>query len=49
MAADSSQPAGRRWWRRIGWLLLIWVLSVGALALVAAILKVVMRTAGLST
>ena len=35
--------------RRIAWLMLIWTLSVSALALAAAVLKLVMRAAGLST
>jgi hypothetical protein len=48
MATDSSPPGIGPWWKRVGWLLLIWLLSVGALALVAAILKIVMRVAGLS-
>ena len=44
--ADS---AGKLWLRRIGWLALIWALSVGALAVVALILRGVMSAAGLTT
>lgn len=36
------------WWRRIGWLVLIWSASVAALALVAAVLRLLMHAAGLS-
>lgn len=36
------------WWKRIGWLLLIWLLGVGALTIVAFALKLVMRLAGLT-
>jgi len=35
------------WWKRIGWLLLIWLLSVGALGVVAFALKLLMHFAGL--
>ena len=38
-----------RWGRRIAWLLAIWTLSVGAMALVAYALKGVMRLVGLTT
>ena len=34
------------WWKRVGWLLLLWLLGVGALAVVAFALKVLMRFAG---
>jgi len=44
----DAEP-GRRWWRRIGWLLLIWSASVAALALVAAMLKLVMRAVGMAS
>ena len=36
------------WWKRVGWLLAIWTLSVAALALVAAALRLLMRLAGLT-
>ena len=48
MLRQSPQGPGP-WWKRVGWLLLIWLLSVGALGLVAMLLKVIMRMAGLAT
>ncbi len=36
------------WPRRIGWLLLIWLASVLALAVVAGVIRVVMTAAGLT-
>lgn len=39
----------RSWWKRIGWLLLIWSASVAALGLVAAMLKLVMRAIGMTS
>jgi hypothetical protein len=38
----------RPWRRRLGWLLLLWLLGVGALGLVTLLLKLVMRLAGLA-
>jgi hypothetical protein len=38
----------RLWVRRVGWLVLIWTLSVIALAVVAALLRILMTFAGLS-
>lgn len=46
-AADPTARAPLR--KRIGWLVLIWALSVGALGAVALALKLVMRAAGLTT
>ena len=40
--------AARLWLRRIGWLVLIWGLSVAALALVAVLLRMLMGLAGLT-
>ena len=45
MAAD---PNARRWLHRLAWLGGIWLASVAALALVAWLLKLVMRAVGLS-
>ena len=39
----------RSWCKRIGWLLLIWSVSVAALALVALMLKLVMRGIGMTS
>ena len=41
-------PAPRRWWHRIGWLLVIWALSVAAMGAVAWLLKGTMRFVGLT-
>lgn len=44
---SGREPAGaQRWGRRVAWLIAIWLLSVGALALVAFALKGIMRLAG---
>lgn len=37
-----------RWAKRIGWLVLIWIVSVGALAIVAMVFKWLMNSAGLT-
>ncbi|MEJ0093539.1 MAG: DUF2474 domain-containing protein [Methylocella sp.] len=37
------------WLSRIGWLVLIWTLSVAALGLVALAIRVIMSMAGLTT
>jgi len=44
-----TQPGREGWRKRVGWLVLIWLLSVAALGVVAAALKVIMRIAGLAT
>ncbi|MDC8758189.1 DUF2474 family protein [Janthinobacterium fluminis] len=36
------------WWRRLGWLLAIWCASVAALAVLAYLMRLLMRAAGLS-
>ena len=38
----------RLWARRLGWLILIWTLSVIALGIVAVLLRTFMKLAGLS-
>jgi Protein of unknown function (DUF2474) len=47
MAGRSSAEA-QSWRRRIGWLVLIWALSVAALAVVAALVRMAMNLAGLT-
>jgi hypothetical protein len=43
MARDA-----RPWWKKLGWLVLIWCLSVAALAVVALFFKLLMRAAGMT-
>lgn len=44
----AEAPQGpRRWARRLGWLALIWLASVTALAAVALLIRMVMTFAGL--
>lgn len=52
IAEGRSRPAGplmgaRLWLGRLGWLVLIWALSVAALAVVATLLHLLMRAAGM--
>ncbi len=44
-----SESGGKLWLRRLGWLALIWALSVAALGVVALILRAIMSAAGLTT
>lgn len=46
IGAVSRAP--RPLWKRLGWLVLIWGLSVAALGLVALLFRLLMRLAGLS-
>jgi Protein of unknown function (DUF2474) len=48
MAARSSAMV-RSWPRRVGWLVLIWAASVTALGVVAALFRILMNLAGLTT
>ncbi|HLR12265.1 MAG TPA: DUF2474 domain-containing protein [Burkholderiaceae bacterium] len=46
-----NNPAGRRflhWGRRVGWMLVLWALSVAVLGAVAYVIRVVMDMAGLT-
>jgi len=43
----TSSLVRRLWVKRVGWLILIWTLSVLALGIVAGLLHVVMSLAGL--
>jgi hypothetical protein len=44
-----NTPLHRLWARRIGWLVLIWIASVTALAIVAAGVRMLMKLAGMTT
>lgn len=44
----AEPPRGpRQWTRRLGWLALIWLASVTALAAVALLIRILMNLAGL--
>ena len=45
----ANAPFCRVWARRIGWLFLIWIASVAALAIVATGLRVLTNLAGMTT
>ncbi len=46
--AGSEVQARPHWWRRVGWLLLIWGVSVAGVLLLAWLVKLAMRAAGLT-
>lgn len=46
--APRISPKPVSWRRRIGWLVLIWGASVAALFVVAQVLRMLMRLAGMS-
>ncbi|QTH22480.1 uncharacterized protein DUF2474 [Hephaestia caeni] len=45
---SSDRRDKKLWPRRIGWLVLIWVASVGVLAIVAVLFRLLMNMAGLT-
>lgn len=45
MAPDQHNP----WWKKLGWLILIWAASVATLGLVAYGMRLFMKAAGLTT
>lgn len=47
--SDPDSAAPRNWFKRIGWLLLIWVASTAALGVAAYALRLLMRLIGMST
>ena len=49
MVSVAEHEGEHPWRKRVGWLLLLWLLGVTALGLVALLLKFVMRLAGLTT
>ncbi|WP_433768896.1 DUF2474 domain-containing protein [Pseudomonas putida] len=46
---DIQEAEKKPLWQRLGWLALIWVGSVGALFIVASLMRMFMNAAGLST
>jgi uncharacterized protein DUF2474 len=46
----ESQPrsASRKWLRRVGWLILIWVTSIAAVGTVALVLRAIMSVTGMT-
>jgi len=46
--ASPPRSEHRLWVRRLGWLIVIWMLSVLTLAVVAALLRTLMNFAGLT-
>lgn len=45
---DERAPAYRTWAGRVLWLLALWVGGVAAIAIITAVLKWIMRAAGLA-
>ncbi|EJM74015.1 MULTISPECIES: DUF2474 domain-containing protein [Pseudomonas] len=46
---DSREPAPAPWYKRLGWLVVIWLGSVVALGVVAGALRMLMQVAGMSS
>ncbi|MGH8345717.1 MAG: DUF2474 domain-containing protein [Pseudomonas sp.] len=46
---DIEEAEKKPRWQRLGWLALIWVGSVGALFIVASLMRLFMNAAGLTT
>ena len=47
--AKPADTAPRAWWKRVGWMVIIWEASVMALAVVASGFKLLMLAAGMKT
>ena len=45
---ESAARVSKPWLRRVGWLILIWALSVAGLGLVALLFRLLMAAAGLT-
>jgi hypothetical protein len=48
MPAPTSAAGAQAWFRRVGWLVLIWAASVVTLGVVASLFRAVMSLAGLT-
>ena len=46
---ETNQTAPARWYKRLGWLVVIWLGSVVALGVVAGALRMLMLAAGMSS
>lgn len=44
----NAATMARLWLRRLGWLVLLWIASISALALVAALLRLLMSAVGMT-
>ncbi len=49
MRTEPSSSRGKLWARRVGWLVVFWILGVAAVGAAALVLKLFMRAAGLTT
>jgi hypothetical protein len=45
----DSRRQNDPWWKKLGWLILIWAASVTALGVVAWLMRLLMRAAGLTS
>lgn len=46
---NRQQPVPARWYKRVGWLVVIWMGSVVSLGLLAEVLRMLMHAAGMSS
>lgn len=46
---DIKEAEKKPLWQRLGWLAMIWIGSVGALFIVASLMRMFMNAAGLTT
>jgi hypothetical protein len=44
----QRMPRGRLWWRRVGWLVALWLAGVLAVGLVALLFRAMMAAVGLT-
>lgn len=45
----TGRPERALWLRRVGWLVLIWAASIGALAAVALVFRLLMNLVGMTS